>query len=63
MFGTRRSSLTTASHNPTTGIEDRRLHSDEIFKLAGENSVLIIQEKKWMHWKKVAPKRQHEALS
>ena len=48
MFGTRRSSLTTASHNPTTGIDDRRLHSDEIFKLAGENSIftsLIIQEK------------------
>ena len=45
MFGTRRSSLTTPSHNPTAGIDDRRLHSDEIFKLAGENSVLIIQEK------------------
>lgn len=40
MFGTRRSSLTTASHNPTTGTDDRRLLSDEIFKLAGENSVL-----------------------
>lgn len=48
MFGTRRSSLTTASHHPTTGIDDRRLHSDEIFILADKNSVftsLIIQEK------------------
>lgn len=39
MFGTRSSSLTTASYNPTTGIDDRCLLSDEIFKLAGENSV------------------------
>lgn len=49
MFGTRRSSLTTASHNPTTGTDDRRLLSDESFKLAGEYSVftsLIIQQKK-----------------
>lgn len=49
IFGTRRSSLTTASHNPTARIDDRRPLSDEIFKLAGENSVftsLIIQERK-----------------
>ena len=42
MFGTGRSTLTTASHHPTAGIDYRRLHSDEIFKLAS----LIIQEKK-----------------